>query len=118
MVNHSLRRVLVVEIKFNSSFERCSNDFLFLRLSFRYKQYVSNSNHQGQSISMNFWFHHMHDHNPKECDIPDSEATLDKFNYSDINEDEAQLIAGKLSARVGNNNDTHEADKYIKHSIL
>ena len=52
--------------------------------TFRYKQQNSHANRMDRSIVLNFWFKHLHDHEPVSCDMPDEEATCDKFEYSDI----------------------------------
>lgn len=48
-----------------------------------FHQVNSKANEQGQNLAINVWFKHVHGHRPKNCDIPVEEATLDKYEFPD-----------------------------------
>ena len=39
------------------------------------------ANKDNQNIAVNIWFRHDADHKPEQCDVPDEEATLDKYKF-------------------------------------
>lgn len=61
----------------------------------RYKQQNSFANREGRSVALNVWFKHLHDHYPQDCTINVNEATLDKFEYLDLKEQNMIEISEK-----------------------
>jgi len=47
-----------------------------------YHQVNSVANEDNQNIAVNIWFNHDADHIPEDCELPEEEATLDKFHFA------------------------------------
>lgn len=78
---------------------------LCIFVTVRYKQINSDANMEGQSISLNFWFQHMHDHKPNCKPLSDAQSTLEKYVFSDIAEEE------ELMSQSGHNNAEEDNEK-------
>ena len=50
---------------------------------YRYKQFNGFPNSEGQSIAMNIWFRHSHEHSPVCRPTSDLSSTLDQYDFSD-----------------------------------
>ena len=62
----------------------------------RFHQVNSWSNDDGMNLAVNVWFKHMFNHQPKECKLAPADATLDKYKFSDL---EQQKNAGKSNEK-------------------
>lgn len=63
-----------------------------------YHQVNSVANDKGQNLAINIWFRHVIGHLPKQCDINDNEATLDKYRFPD---DEREAGEGEDENEAG-----------------
>eukprot|EP00794_Sanderia_malayensis_P009009 gene9009-9973_t len=67
-----------------------------------------------ESLFLTFSFTHIHDHRPKKCKIAPNKATLDKYQFSQLIEE--QMRTDEMEAlhshgnETGNGNDEHEHD--------
>lgn len=48
------------------------------------------ANEKGQNVAVNIWFKHTRNHRPQKCDIPEDEATIDKYKFKDLDKLKAQ----------------------------
>jgi len=87
-----------------------------------YKQQNSFANREGRSISLNMWFNHIHDHNPSECPLNNHDATLDKFQFSDMKMLAKDGLPPMLRTIEDNGKDfegvEHEEDGYERPDLL
>lgn len=70
-------------------------DCLFIPYKW-FHQVNSWSNDDGMNLAVNVWFKHLFNHQPKECKLAPADATLDKYKFSDL---EQQKNAGKSNEK-------------------
>eukprot|EP00795_Rhopilema_esculentum_P009058 gene9058-16704_t len=65
-----------------------------------------------ESLFITFSFNHVHDHKPKQCSIDPSEATLDKYQFSHLEDEEKARKEADLirKHKHGNQTNAHNHD--------
>lgn len=67
-----------------------AGDCLFIPFKWIH-QVNSKANEQGQNVAVNIWFKHTHEHRPVNCVISEDDATIDKFRFSELEKNQADL---------------------------
>ena len=73
----------VLQFAFTVGHSAQYNCILYNTKLYRYKQFNGFPNSEGQSIAMNIWFGHSHEHNPVCRPTSDLSSTLDQYDFSD-----------------------------------
>ena len=60
-----------------------------------------------ESLCITFSFDHIHDHRPKDCSIDPGKASLDKFQFSDIEQEEMKRMEADEVRKQKKGNDSH-----------
>jgi len=60
-----------------------------------------------ESLFITFSFDHVHEHKPKECSIEPHKATLDKYQFSDVEQEEMKRKEADMIRKHKHGNETH-----------
>ena len=74
---------------------------------FRANQINSFAGKSKESIFITFSFNHVHDHKPKDCTIAPHQATLDKYQFTDLQQEEMRKEAADEARKHRHGNETH-----------
>ena len=87
-----------------------------LVLLFRIQQTNTYPNDKGEAIAVNVLFEHMHDHRPRSCSSDPQKATIDKFKFHFLVNEERNMkyreeMERKKLAAKGNSTDADGTDQ-------
>ena len=82
---------------------------LLIRVMFtsRASQMNSYAGKTKESLFITFSFDHVHEHKPKECSIEPHKATLDKYQFSDVEQEEMKRKEADMIRKHKHGNETH-----------
>lgn len=60
-----------------------------------------------ESLIITYSFDHVHDHRPKNCFLSPSQATLDKYQFSDVDQEEMKREEADEIRKHRHHNETH-----------
>ena len=60
-----------------------------------------------ESLFITYSFDHVHEHTPKECSIEPHKATLDKYQFSDVEQEEMKRKEADMIRKHKHGNETH-----------